>query len=168
MIKDLIRYTLSFFVLILIQVLFLNNLSLSVYINPYLYVLFLLILPFETPPWLLLLICFVCGISVDAFSNSGGMHASACVFLGFIRPYLLNFIAPRDGYEFGLKPHVRHMGWSWFLIYAGIAVSLHHLFLFYVEAFSFANFFLTLFKAILSTFFTLFLVLISELLVYNR
>jgi rod shape-determining protein MreD len=168
MIKDLFRYSLSFIVLILIQVLFLNNLSLSVYINPYLYVLFILILPFEMPRAMVLLICLVCGLTVDAFSNSVGMHASACVLIGFVRPYLLNFIAPRDGYEFGLKPHVQFMGWSWFLIYAGIMVLLHHLFLFYVEAFSFTNFFITLFKALLSTLFTLFLVVISELLIYNR
>lgn len=168
MIKDIARYLFSFLLLILLQVLLLNNLHLSVYINPYLYILFILILPFETPNSILLILGFITGITVDIFASSAGVHASASVFLAFVRPYLLNFIAPRDGYEFGLRPHVKHMGWSWFLTYAGISIILHHFFLFYVEAFSFDNFFLTLIKVILSSFFTLVLILVSELLIYNR
>ena len=168
MIKYIIQYSLSFLLLISLQVLLLNNMHLNIYLNPYLYVLFILILPLETPNWMLLLLGFLTGLVVDIFSSSAGIHASACVFLAFIRTYLLKFISPRDGYEFGQKPRAQNMGWYWFITYASIAVLFHHLFLFYIEAFTFTNFFLTLMKVILSSIFTLILILVNELLVHNR
>ncbi|MFZ4059415.1 MAG: rod shape-determining protein MreD, partial [Ferruginibacter sp.] len=67
-----------FFLLILLQVLVFNNMHLNGYINPYVYVLFILLLPFETPQWLLLISAFLLGFGVDLFSDTMGMHTAAC------------------------------------------------------------------------------------------
>src|SRR6056297_4336346 len=99
MIKVLPRYIISFILLLTLQILVLNNIQLSGFINPYLYVLFILILPFETPKWMLLLLAFILGMVVDLFSHTPGMHTSATVFMAFLRPYVLEFFSPRDGYE---------------------------------------------------------------------
>ena len=63
----LIKYGLYFLFLILFQVLILNNMQFSGYINPYCYILFILILPFETPGWLLLVLAFILGMIIDVF-----------------------------------------------------------------------------------------------------
>ena len=85
MIRLSIQYFLAFVFLILFQVLVLNNLHLSIYLNPYAYILFILILPFETPGWLVLSLGFVLGLIMDAFCNTLGMHSVATVLLAFLR-----------------------------------------------------------------------------------
>jgi rod shape-determining protein MreD len=163
MINQLGRYLLSFIAIILVQVLVLNNLNLGGNINPWLYVLFILILPVETPNWLLLIIGFFTGLIMDTFLNTIGMHASATVFLSFLRPFILRLFAPRDGYEPGSLPVPSHFGFGWFLKYAVVSVTAHHLFLFIVEAFTFENIFATLWKTILSSIITLMVIMIAQL-----
>lgn len=162
MIKLLPRYIINFVILVLIQVFVLNNIQLGGFINPYFYVLFILILPFETPSWFLLVVAFLLGMSIDVFTNTLGMHTSASVFMAFLRPYVLKVISPRDGYEKETLPQLKHYGASWFLRYSSILIFAHHLFLFYVEVFSLSNFFATFVRVVLSSIFTIILVLISQ------
>ncbi len=163
MISYLPRYIFNFFFLMLVQVLVLNNIQFSGFVNPYLYVLFIITLPFETPGWLLLLLAFASGFSIDVFSNTMGMHASATVFMAFIRPYILRAFAPRDDYQPGTLPTMSFYGTGWFLRYALILVFAHHLVLFYVEVFSVTHFFSTLWRVFASVGFTMILIFISQL-----
>jgi rod shape-determining protein MreD len=161
---DIIKNIFRFFLLIFIQILVLNNIQLNGFINPYLYVLFILMLPFETPKWLVMIFSFLIGLSVDIFSDSPGMHAAASTFMAFCRPMVLKIIQPRDGYEFTLKPTISQMGISWFLTYSSILVFLHHLVYFYIEIFRFNEFFAIFTRVILSSIFTLLLIIFSQLL----
>lgn len=163
MINQWIRYFLTFIGLLLIQVLILNNLNLGGYINPYLYILFLLILPVAIPGWLLLFLGFFLGLIIDVFLNTPGIHASATVFLAFMRPFFLRYIAPRDGYEPGSLPIPAHFGFIWFFRYAVLGVLSHHFFYFLVEAFTFKDLFSTLWRVILSSVFTLLFIMIAQL-----
>ncbi|MEA2106971.1 MAG: rod shape-determining protein MreD [Bacteroidota bacterium] len=162
MIKTVPRYLVNFILLVLLQVFVLNNIQFSGYINPYIYVVFILTLPFETPKWLLLVIAFLLGITIDLFSNTLGMHSSATVFMAFLRPFVLKIIAPRDGYESETYPQLRYYGGTWFLKYSAILVFAHHLFLFYIEVFRFSDFFATLLRVILSSSFSIILILIGQ------
>jgi hypothetical protein len=166
--NEIIRNIIRFILLVGVQVLIINNIELGRFINPFLYVLFIIILPFETPKWLVLLCAFVIGITIDMFADTGGMHAAACVFMGYIRPGILKLFSPRDGYEFGTQPTVQYLGIPWFLSYAGILVLAHHLILFYVEIFRFSEFFSTFFRVIISSLFTLLLVIVTQYLFYRK
>lgn len=163
MINNIGRYVLSLIAIVLVQVMILNNMNLGGFINPYLYVLFILILPIETPNWILIFIGFLLGILMDVFLNTPGMHASATVFLAFLRPYFLRYLAPREGYEPASLPVPSHFGFSWFLKYVVITVFSHHLFLFFVEAFSFNHFFTTLWKVIVSSLISVAIILLAEM-----
>lgn len=162
MINIVIINTARFIFLILLQVLILNNIRLSGYLNPFLYVLFVLMLPFQTPKWLVLLLSFVMGITIDMFSDAGGMHAAASVFMGFLRQPVLRLISPRDGYDPSHRPTVQQFGLNWFFSYAGMLILAHHFFLFYLEIFRFSEFFHTLLRVVLSSVFTLTLVFVSQ------
>lgn len=81
MIRDFGKYAIMFVSLVLVQVLILNNIQFSGFVNPYVYVLFILLLPFTIPGYLLLGLSFLMGISIDIFSNTLGLHAAASVFL---------------------------------------------------------------------------------------
>ena len=163
MINLLPRYIFNFIVLILLQVLILNNLQFSGYLNPFLYVLFIVTLPFQTPRWFLLILGFITGMTIDIFMNTLGIHAAATVFMSFLRPAILSSFSPRDGYEPGTRPVPVDYGFGWFFKYAALMVLAHHLFLFFVEAFSFSSFFAILWKSILSSLVSLAFIFIAML-----
>lgn len=157
-----------FFLLILLQVLVFDNMQLNGYINPYVYVLFILLLPFETPQWLLLISAFLLGFGVDLFSDTMGMHTAACVFMAFCRPGVLRFVFSSKDYEVGITPGINDLGFNWFIRYSIILVLIHHLLFFYLEVFNFHEFFYTLGRVILSTIATLLLIIIGQYLFYKK
>jgi cell shape-determining protein MreD len=168
MLNEIIRNIIRFIVLIAVQVLIIKNIELGRFINPFIYVLFIIVLPFETPKWLLLISGFIIGITIDMFYDTAGMHAAACVFMAYIRPSVLKLFSPRDGYEFGTQPTIQYLGVPWFLSYSAILIVAHHLVLFYIEIFRFSEFFSTLFRVVISSIFTLLLVVISQYLFYRK
>ena len=163
-----IRISLRFVILILVQVLLLNNIHFLGYINPYVYILFILLLPFETKRWVLLFLAFAIGLSMDFFSNSLGIHAAACVFTAFFRPWVMSLITSRKEYEPGVEPSIADLGFQWFFMYSLILVSLHHLMLFLLEVFRFSNFFSTLGHSVLNTLFTVLFIILSQYIFYRK
>jgi rod shape-determining protein MreD len=154
--------------LLVLQVVIVNNLNLGYYIHPYIYILFLLILPIEIPGWLLLLLSFITGLTIDISLNTPGIHISASVFLGFIRPFILKSIAPRIGYDPGSLPVPYYLGFSWFFRYTVICTVLHHFFLFFVDAFTFNHFGTVILRIILSSVFTIIFIFIIRLFSISR
>lgn len=148
---EIIRNGLRFVLLILLQVILVQNINLGAYVILFPYVLFILMLPFETNKHLVLFLSFLLGVVIDFFYDSSGIHTSACTLIGFIRPYVLKYIAPRDGYDIGVSPVVQDMGLEWFIRYAGTLILAHHLFVFYLEIFKFSEFFGTLLRVVLSS-----------------
>lgn len=168
MLSELIRHGLRFFGLILVQGLILKNMEAGYFINPFLYILFIIQLPFELPAWIGLMLAFVLGFFIDIFYGTMGMHMAACTLVGWARPAILRFMMPRDGYEFGMQPTMQDMGKMWFLSYAGILIVIHHLFLFFIEIFDFREIHLTLLRVILSSAATLLLVVVTQFLFYRK
>jgi rod shape-determining protein MreD len=168
MIKVYLRNIVRFFTVILLQVLIFDNIEFSGFVNPYFYVIFIILMPFETPRWLLLLMAFLLGSSIDLFSMTPGMHASAAVTMAFVRPFILNTFAPRDGYEPGTFPRIFYYGFLWFAKYTFILVAIHHLFLFMIESFSFSDLPLVLLRTIISSVLTTIFIVISQYFIYRR
>lgn len=153
-----------FFILVILQAFVLNEINLGVYLNIYLYVLFILLLPFETPGWIMLPVSFLLGLSIDLVLNTAGLHTSAATFLAFSRPMVLRILKPREGYEMGTSPGLFVMGFSWFVSYACIMIFLHHLWLFTIEAFRFSDLFFILLKTLSSMLLNVFLCLLAQFL----
>jgi hypothetical protein len=157
-----------FFFLIFFQVLILNHINLSGYINPYFYIYFILLMPFSTPKWMLLIVAFILGWSIDIFTNTIGLNAAACVMMAFARPFVISAISSGPESLIGDTPSLRNQGMKWFLYYSIILIVIHHLTFFYLEIFRLNEFMATFFRVLLSSAFTLLLVLISEYLLYPR
>lgn len=164
MITEILNVIFRFVMLIGVQVLVLNNVQLSGFINPYLYILFILLLPVKFPKIPALVLGFIAGLVVDMFTNTIGMHAAACVAMTFARSSVLSIFAPRDGYEAEAIPNIKDFGFSWFLVYTSTLVFIYHLVLFYIEEFRFNEFFSTLLRVFLSSLVTLLLILITQFL----
>mgnify|MGYP000007564806 FL=1 len=86
-----IKYIFQFFLLILIQVFVLNNINLFGYLNPYVYILFLISYQFNNNLSETIFLGFLLGISLDLISQSAGAHTIACLTISFLRPYFAIF-----------------------------------------------------------------------------
>lgn len=168
--STIITNIIRFIVLVLAQVLILKRIAFSfgefAFIHFIIYPLFILLLPFKIPRPLQMLIAFALGLTVDAFYDSPGIHTSACVFTAYIRPYILSFLEPYEGYATNATPTISSLGMPWFLTYSSIAIGLHLLFYFSVEAFSFVF----LFEIVMNTIFSLIasvLLIVLVMLIFN-
>jgi len=167
MISDVLKNIGRFTVLVLLQVLIVKNINLGRYFIFFPYVLFILLLPFNTPKPLTLVLAFVLGLSIDMFYDTQGMHASACLTMAFVRSIVLELFAPREGYDEQLKPTITYMGVGWFSSYAVILILIHHFVLFYIEAFTFHEFFRTLLRVLGSTVATFGFIYLMQFLFYR-
>ena len=153
-----VQNIISFILLVLVQVLALNNIQFLGYINPYIYILFILSLPVRLPQWVTLLLGFLLGITIDAFSNTMGTHAFATVLIAFLRNGIIKlFTSIAEGnnpvpsfYTFGVGAYVK---------YVILMTLVHHTTLFFLEAFSFSLFWVVFFKVILSSIVTILIIL---------
>lgn len=160
----IVRNLIRFVFILLLQVLVFR--SLTIYfpvldnISIIIYPVIIMLLPMRTPNALILMIAFILGILIDMFYNTPGVHASACVFTGFIRPFALSRIEPRGGYSVDSSPTILAYGNSWFLLYASILLFIHLFFLFSVQEFTFAYILRIIIRTVLSFIASLLFILI--------
>lgn len=168
MITEISKNVFRFFLFILLQVTIIRHLDLGIYFNPFLYVAPILMLPFRIPKGSLLLIAFITGLIIDMFYNTMGINAAACTFMAYCRPRILQVYAPAGEYNVDATATISSMGIRWMIGYAGTLIFIHHLILFYLEMFSFHDFFNTLAKVILSAALTLVLLLVTQSIFFRK
>ena len=166
--SKLISNSLRFILLVFIQVFLLKNIVFYDLNVPYLYVLFILLLPFETPNWVLFFFSFLIGITVDLFNDTLGLHAAASTILALVRILFIAVTVQKDNYDSDPEPSLSIMGFRWFFFYALILTFIHHFFLLNFEVFKFSEIPSTLSRVILSSLITLTLIFISELLFFRK
>src|SRR6478752_1667055 len=162
-----LTHLLQFFIFVALQIFLVQYLVLFNTGFCFIYIAFLLFLPIQLPPVILLLMGFTTGITVDTFYDSAGINAASCVLLAYIRPYVLRFLMPRDEYDANDSVNVRLMGWTWFVTYALILIFLHHLLLFFLELGGLKVVGFTLLKVVVSTLYTFTVVVILQLLFFS-
>lgn len=161
-----INSILRFVVLILAQAVVFNNINFFGFINPYPYILFILLYPVNNNRTLFIFLSFMLGLFVDLFSDSGGINAAACVTIAFIRPAVLKFtfgmIYEHQTIRFGNTEFGNRV------IYFTILTTIHHLILFSMEVFNLWNIILILQKTLFSGIFTIILCVLISVLFSNR
>jgi hypothetical protein len=125
-------------------------------------------LPFETPNWLLFTLSFLLGISIDLFSDTLGLHATACIIMAFFRTVIIRVTVQEDSFDNEPEPTLGIMGFRWFFFYALILTFIHHFFLLNFEVFSFSEIPNTLSRVFISSLFTLILIFITELIFFRK
>jgi hypothetical protein len=166
--RALIINSIRFVLLIASQVFLLKNIGYYNLSIPYLYILFILLLPFGIPNVLLFLLAFLTGIIVDGFYDSMGLNAIACTVMAFVRILFISITVQRDGFDNEPEPSLEIMGFRWFVSYAVILTFFHHLILFSFETFRFSELGFTLLRVFMSTFFTVSLILIAEFSFFRK
>lgn len=156
------KNTARFIVLVLVQALILNHINFLGYINPYIYILFIILYPVKNNRTLFIFLSFLLGLSVDIFSDSGGVHAAASVTLAFIRPGFLKWV-------FGALYENQTIKFSTMdivpkLSYFALMTVSHHLIMFSLEIFSLSKIILIAQKTLFSSIFTIILCILVTII----
>lgn len=165
--KTIIVNILRWVILLFVQIFLLRNLNFYNLSTPFIYVLFLLALPFGIPNLVLFILAFVTGLTLDSFYDTLGVHTSACVVLAFVRILFISVSVNREAFD-EPEPSLGNMGFKWFSIYATLCIFFHHLVLFFLEAFKFTELLYTLARCLTSFLFSLIAILLVEFIFYNR
>lgn len=147
-----------FVLLLAVQIIIFNNMNFLGYISPFPYILFIILYPVNGNKSGLLIASFLLGLIMDMFSNSGGIHTTACLVLAYFRPFIFKF-------SFGLSYEYQTIKLNDVLTperfsFILLSVVIHHLILFTLEAFQFSFILDILLRTLLSTVFTLILCII--------
>ena len=151
-----------FFFLILFQVLILKNVVFMYEASSFVYILLFLFIPIETRPIIGMLLGFLVGITIDVFYDMGGIHGASSVLLMYLRAKWLDLVVPQGGFDSGETPTVFTAGFRWYMGYAIPLIFIHHLTLFFLEAFDFSLFWITLRKVIFSMLFSFLAILLVQ------
>ncbi len=134
--REYLKIPLRFFALLLMQLFVFNNMLLFSFIQPYIYILFILSFPIKTNQMQLLLWSFALGLFLDFFTNTGGIHATACLIIAYIRPPLLRL-------NFGISTEyqttkIENTPLENRLAYISILVVIHHFIVVFLEVLRFS------------------------------
>ena len=159
---------LRFILLLGIQILICNHIHLFRFINPYIYILALFLLPLSMPKSWQYIIGFATGFIVDSFTMTYGVHASASLTLIFVRPYLINLLNKNN---ISLEneafiPGVKDL--RWLFLYAFILTLIHHLWITFFEIFSLQNFAYNLLTTFINALFTTIVILAIEYIFMSK
>ena len=155
--KQIGRYV----VVMLLQVLLFDQLQLLGVCHPYIYVLCLLMMPITLPHSADMIIGAVVGLIMDVFCNSLGVHTASCIFLMFIRPYVVGALV-NDKDRLNEQISLRALGIEALFKYVVILVVVHHLMVFLLAAWSWSHIGFVLIETIVSSIIT-----ISIIMGYN-
>ncbi|MFV8373395.1 rod shape-determining protein MreD [Flavobacterium sp. LB2P74] len=147
-----------FILLLAVQIIIFNNMNFLGYISPFPYILFIILYPVNGNKSGLVVASFMLGLIMDMFSNSGGIHATACLVLAYFRPSIFKF-AFGLSYEYQtvkLNDVLTPERFSFILL----SVAIHHFTLFLLEAFQFSLIIDILLRSLLSTVFTIIICII--------
>ena len=159
--NDILQHISRFFILASIQILILNNVQFSGYINPFVYILFILILPPKMPKAIVLILAFIMGFTIDIFSDSYGIHSSATILLAFLRPNVLSLVSIKGGEDLE-SIGIKQLRIKRFFTYSSILCLIHHFTLFFLEAFRLNEFFDTFLRALYSSVISISMILLIE------
>ncbi len=151
--NNLFLNTFRFVLLLAIQIIIFNNMILFGFIIALPYILFILLFPVNGKKTELLLASFFIGLMMDFFSNSGGLHAVACLVLANFRPVIFKF-------SFGLSYEYQTIKINDSLtpvrfVFIVLGVFIHHIVLFIFEAFQVSFLWDLLLRTLLSTLYTI-------------
>lgn len=167
MIKTYLKYFLYFVFIVMLQGLVINNFQISELLYPMVYIIAIIMLPVEISIYILLVLALVLGVSVDALSDTFGLHTSSCLTIAYTRPMVLNLIKPRDGYDSNLMLSIHDMGKAWFLTYSFLIIIIHHLWFFTFEMLKFELIGTIILKTLISAVFSLMLIVLLQYLLFK-
>lgn len=123
------------------------------------YVIALIKMPVDVNRNIQIITGFICGLIIDIFSNTPGMHALTALTMMWLRMPILHLYVNAEDVKSGI-PGYSLMGMQSYLRYAVTILAMHCILLYFVESFTLFNLLTTLIKIVISVALT-FVILLS-------
>ncbi len=166
--KSFISYILLFVILVLIQVLLLNHIVLFNCAVCLIFIYFLIKLPINLSPNILLTLGFILGLSVDILSDTPGLNALCCTILASLKKSVFYAYEQHDDQKRNISPSIGTMGFLNFSKFVFSLSAIYCLLVFFVEFVNFTDVVQILIKAGASTAFTFLVILAVDSLIYKN
>ena len=131
------KHIFRFVLFVLVQTLIFNQFEIGFGIQFMIYPLFIFLLPHDLNIFILFIVSFVFGFSIDVFSNTYGLHASASLIVAIFRKPIYTLFKPRDDYDIQMELSYHNMEFQWILFVQGSLILIHHFWFFLLEIFKF-------------------------------
>lgn len=128
-----LEYAATFVLLVILQEFVFDNINLGGVVNPYIYIMFIILLPLDTAGWMLLMLGFGAGATVDFMSGTAGLQTIASTWLAFVRPTVAGLLLGKDLVYDGGIPNAGRVGTGKFLRYLAVMVVLFNIPFFILE-----------------------------------
>jgi len=156
-----------FFFLLFLQVFVCNNILFLGYINPYVYIAFVIFYPLKKERYLFLFLSFLLGLAIDFFSDSGGINAFSLLFVAYIRLFLVRIIFKKTAQDY-LLFNLQQEPFGKVFNYVITLIVIHHFILFSLANFSFQNFSSVFTNTLFSSIFTSVLFFIGTYIIRKK
>lgn len=163
-----IEYIVGFTILIMAQIFIFDNINILGYVNPFIYIMFVIMLPMQINHSLLILLGFLSGMLMDALTGGGGICMITATALAFLRPIILTITAGRDVISAGGMPTETKLGRNHFLIFITLMTITYNTPYFMLEKMTFDDFSHTALRIVFSTIFTVFVIYLCHLPLKSR
>jgi rod shape-determining protein MreD len=151
MLKDvLFLNVMRFLVLSILQILYFSHINLYGYFNPQVFVLIILLFPIHISTINIMLMAFGIGFIQDVFQGTLGLHVFTCVFIGFIRVFIVRLFTEKkldETFELSFS----EQGFRFYFLYLLFAFLINHFIYYVIEMFSMSNMMYIIFKTLGST-----------------
>lgn len=141
--------------------------SLFGYAQPMIYILFIVIYPITNKRFTFLILSFLLGLSIDFFSNSGGINAAASLFIAYLRLPILKMVSGRTEFDPVLF-NIKSMVFSRQVSYLFTLIIIHHYIIFQLTYFKFSALLSVFAFTLFSSIFTFILLLFLSSLFINK
>ena len=166
--RSIIWGIVRFLVLLCTQVLVLDNINLFGYVEPMLYIWFILLLPIKTPKWLVLILSFLMGFCVDIFAGQVGFHTAVSTFTGFLRPIFFSQINADNQFSAFDIPSSETMGFMPYIAYISVLTFVHIFAIVMIETFRWSEILQILLSAGLSSVVTILLIILCDTMFFRN
>lgn len=137
--KEILRFTILFVVMILLQVLICNHIALFNVAVPIIFIYFIIRLPINLGNGMLFTLAFLLGLAVDICADTPGVNALASTLLAGFKKTVYYAYVPRDDKTVSLEPTISSLGVGTYCKFLITMVGLYCLMAFTIEYFNFAD-----------------------------
>ena len=156
MFNENLKIFFQFITLILVQIIVLDNINLFGFLNPIIYILFIITYKFDQNQTLFIFLSFLLGFLIDLLSQSSGANTISCLILGYMRPFIINScfkINPNMPKAYINDPNISHR-----LYYILSIVLIHHFIYFSIVYFDINSLIIIIKYTFLTTIFSIILI----------
>ena len=137
--KDILKFSVLFFIMLLLQVLICNHIAIFNVAVPIIFIYFIIRLPISIGQGWLFTLSFLLGLIVDICADTPGVNALSCTLLAALKKPIYYAYVPKDDKTMDLIPSISSLGVATYCKFLVTLIGIYCILVFSIEYFSFAD-----------------------------